>query len=108
MKSKILIVEDDKSINKMVSESLTKEGYAVTSVFDGEEALKVLDNEKDFDLILLDLMLPKIEGIGYAMIIVLLLKQSGGLSLFYRRDSVPKLLKIVSDLKTTTTVRMSM
>lgn len=63
MKSKILIVEDDKSINKMVSESLTKEGYAVTSVFDGEEALKVLDNEKDFDLILLDLMLPKIEGI---------------------------------------------
>ena len=63
MKSKILVIEDDKSINKMVSERLTKEGYAVTSVFDGEEALKVLDNEKDFDLILLDLMLPKIEGI---------------------------------------------
>lgn len=47
-----------------------------------------------------------LSGIGYAMIIVLLLKQSGGLSLFYRRDCVPKLLKIVSDLKTTTTVRM--
>lgn len=45
-------------------------------------------------------------GIGYAMIIKLLLKSKDGLSLFYRRDCVPKLLKIIGDLKTTTTIRM--
>lgn len=45
-------------------------------------------------------------GIGYAMIIMLLLKSKGESSLFYRRDCVPKLLKIIGDLKTTTTIRM--
>lgn len=47
-----------------------------------------------------------LSGIGYAMIIKLLLKSKDGLSLFYRRDCVPKLLKIIGDLKTTTTIRM--
>ena len=45
-------------------------------------------------------------GVGYAMIIMLLLKSTKDLTLFYRRDCVPKLLKIISDLKTTTTVKM--
>ena len=45
-------------------------------------------------------------GIGYAMAIKLLLKGKDGLALFYRRDCVPKLLKIIGDLKTTTTIRM--
>lgn len=45
-------------------------------------------------------------GIGYAMIILLLLKNADGLSLFYRQDCVPKLLKIIGDLKTTTTLQM--
>ncbi|MEW9503023.1 response regulator transcription factor [Jeotgalibacillus marinus] len=62
MDHKILIVEDDQSISEMVSESLKKEGYEVSVVFDGEEALTLFDN-KEFDLILLDLMLPKIDGI---------------------------------------------
>lgn len=58
-----MLVEDDHSISKMVTDRLSKEGYEVTPVYDGEEALKVLEEEKDFDLILLDLMLPKINGI---------------------------------------------
>ncbi|MCP6680860.1 response regulator transcription factor [Bacillus nakamurai] len=45
----------------MVSESLTKEGFEVTAAFDGEEALEILNTQK-FEVILLDLMLPKIDG----------------------------------------------
>lgn len=63
MEKKILIIEDDQAISKLVSDSLTREGYLITTVFDGEEALEVLTREKDFDLLLLDLMLPKVDGL---------------------------------------------
>ncbi|AWE07318.1 DNA-binding response regulator [Lysinibacillus sp. 2017] len=63
MKKKILIIEDDQAISQMVSDSLSREDYLVTTVFDGEEALDVLTREQDFDLILLDLMLPKVDGL---------------------------------------------
>lgn len=56
-----MIVEDDKSISDMVKDSLTKEGYEIEVVYDGEEALKLFHSGK-FDLILLDLMLPKVDG----------------------------------------------
>lgn len=58
-----MIIEDDQAISKLVSDSLTREGYIITTVFDGEEALEVLTREKDFDLLLLDLMLPKVDGL---------------------------------------------
>lgn len=58
-----MIIEDDQAISKLVSDSLTREGYLITTVFDGEEALDVLTREKDFDLLLLDLMLPKVDGL---------------------------------------------
>lgn len=58
-----MIIEDDQAISQMVSDSLSREGYLISSVFDGEEALEVLTREKDFDLILLDLMLPKVDGL---------------------------------------------
>ena len=58
-----MIIEDDQAISQMVSDSLSREGYLITTVFDGEEALEVLNREKDFDLILLDLMLPKVDGL---------------------------------------------
>ncbi|KYG26223.1 response regulator transcription factor [Priestia endophytica] len=61
MSHRILIVEDDQFISDMVNESLTKEGFEVTAAFDGEEALELL-NTQTFDVILLDLMLPKIDG----------------------------------------------
>jgi DNA-binding response OmpR family regulator len=56
-----MIVEDDQYISDMVNESLTKEGYEVKAVFDGEKALEMFDSQK-FDVIILDLMLPKIDG----------------------------------------------
>jgi len=59
---KVLIIEDDEAINDMVKKSLIKEGYKVISAFDGEKALKSLEIE-EFNLIVLDIMLPKIDGI---------------------------------------------
>lgn len=53
---RILVVEDDKEINKMLSSFLEEQGYEVISVFDGREASRKL--KEDYDLILMDLMLP--------------------------------------------------
>ncbi len=60
---KILLAEDDESISKITKMTLELIGkHKVTAVFDGEHACK-LANEKDFDLILLDGMMPKMNGL---------------------------------------------
>jgi DNA-binding response OmpR family regulator len=61
MKFKVLIVEDDRSINNMVYTHLVKEGFEVETSFDGIEAYNKI-SKMSFDLILLDLMLPKLDG----------------------------------------------
>lgn len=58
---KILVVEDDPKINKMVQTLLRKNEYEVVAAFSGTEALLLLEKES-FDLILLDLMLPGLSG----------------------------------------------
>ncbi|PJI07895.1 MULTISPECIES: response regulator transcription factor [Clostridium] len=58
---KILIVEDDAAISNLIKLNLNMANYESTQVYDGEEALKAIKNEK-FDLLLLDVMLPKIDG----------------------------------------------
>jgi len=58
---KILIVEDDKNISKLVKYNLEKAGYECTAVVCGEEAFKFLDKQ-NIDLIILDIMLPKMDG----------------------------------------------
>lgn len=60
-KHRILIVEDDRHISKLIRYNLEKEGYACMSVITGEEALDMLDVEV-VDLIILDIMLPKMDG----------------------------------------------
>ncbi|MCI4625740.1 MAG: response regulator transcription factor [Candidatus Magnetoovum sp. WYHC-5] len=62
MKKKIIVVDDEKDIAELVSYNLTKEGFSVVTVFDGEEALSKI-RTSSFDLIVLDLMLPGIQGI---------------------------------------------
>lgn len=57
----ILVVEDDKEINNLISDALTKESYSITQVFDGREAIKKYND--NFQLIILDLMLPYVDGI---------------------------------------------
>jgi len=60
-KERILIIEDDKHISKLVKYNLEKAGYDATVAVSGEEAFGVLDKEQ-VDLIILDIMLPKMDG----------------------------------------------
>jgi DNA-binding response OmpR family regulator len=60
-REKILIIEDDKHISKLVKYNLEKNGYDPTVVEDGEEALEIL-SKQNADLIVLDIMLPKMDG----------------------------------------------
>jgi len=62
---KILVVEDDIELNQTICEYLEMMGYRVESVFDGEKALNK-EYEENFDLILLDVKLPKINGFEVA------------------------------------------
>ncbi len=59
---KILVVDDDRRINELLEDILTMEGYEVLKAFDGEEAIEILDNIEDINLVLLDIMMPKIDG----------------------------------------------
>lgn len=57
----ILLVEDDLKVNELIKEALTKENYNIDSAFNGEEAL-VKFSQNNYELIILDLMLPIING----------------------------------------------
>jgi DNA-binding response OmpR family regulator len=63
---KILVVDDEKLLVKGIKFNLENEGYHVVVGYDGEEAVKLAQNEK-FDLIILDLMMPKIDGLEACM-----------------------------------------
>ncbi len=58
---KILVVEDDENLNKLLAYNLSKNGYSVESVFDGFAAINRLGKDI-FDVVLLDIMLPGIDG----------------------------------------------
>lgn len=59
---RILIIEDTKSIANLLKMSLNAENYHCTCVFDGKDAADLLEQNFSFDLILLDIMLPNIDG----------------------------------------------
>jgi len=59
--ARILIVEDDKPINTLIKKNLELVGHSCVSVFDGEAVFDAVEKEA-FDLILLDIMLPKLDG----------------------------------------------
>ena len=58
----ILVVDDDTGVRTVFSSILRKEGYRVTAVKNGYEAIKVID-EESFDLALVDLRMPGLDGI---------------------------------------------
>lgn len=62
--ARLLIVEDEKVLNEAYELVLKKEGYEVSTAFNGEEALTSVKENK-FDLILLDLRMPKIDGVEF-------------------------------------------
>ena len=59
---RVLIVEDEKPISNLIRLSLTKEGFQCVCAYDGAEAADLLEREPPFDLILLDVMLPEVDG----------------------------------------------
>ena len=59
----ILIVEDDVDTNEALSEYFEEAGYQVVSAYDGEEAISLF-SENSIDLVILDIMLPKITGLA--------------------------------------------
>ncbi|MCK8611085.1 response regulator YycF [Apilactobacillus sp. 1-1-2] len=65
MMAKILVVDDEKPITDIEKFNLEKEGYDVVVAYDGEEALQKVEEEAP-DLIILDLMLPKVDGLEVA------------------------------------------
>lgn len=68
MKEKILIVDDEKDIARMIDYNLKKEGFRTELAYNGEEALRLTDREQP-DLILLDLMLPGKDGLEICRIL---------------------------------------
>lgn len=65
----ILVVDDDKEIVNAIEIYLTKEGYNVLKAYNGMEALKIVKENDDIHLILLDIMMPKLDGISTANLI---------------------------------------
>ncbi len=62
MLMRILVVEDERDLNRVISKRLESEGYSVDRCFDGEEALDFID-VGEFDAIVMDIMMPRINGI---------------------------------------------
>jgi len=64
----ILIVDDDKEIVQLIAIYLQNEGYKISKAFNGEEALTLFEKEK-IDLIVLDVMMPKVDGLEVCRIL---------------------------------------
>ena len=60
--NKILVVDDDRRINELLDDIFTMEGFEVYRAFDGEEAIEILDNIDGIEVVILDVMMPKIDG----------------------------------------------
>ena len=58
MKNRILVIEDDTAISELISMNLTVAGYDTEALFDGNEVEELLKTDRNFDLALLDVMLP--------------------------------------------------
>ena len=61
---KVLVVDDESRMRKLVRDFLVKDGYSVVEAADGEEAVDVFMSDKDISLIILDVMMPKLDGYG--------------------------------------------
>lgn len=62
MKRKILIIEDEVRMNNLIKDFLLRENFKVFQAFDGEDGLDYITEDPSIDLVILDVMLPKIDG----------------------------------------------
>ena len=58
---RILVVEDEQDLNRILAKTLTAEGYSVDACFDGMEALDYLEGA-EYDAVVLDVMMPRMDG----------------------------------------------
>ena len=65
---RILVVEDEQDLNRILAKTLTAEGYSVDACFDGVEALDYLEGA-EYDAIVLDVMMPRLDGFNLAKMI---------------------------------------
>ena len=63
---KVLVVDDESRMRKLVKDFLSKKGYCVIEAADGEEAVDVFMSDKDISLVIMDVMMPKLDGYGAA------------------------------------------
>ncbi len=63
--ARILVVEDDKDLNRFVTTFLSNSGYDTASAFDGEEALEKLELSR-YDMVITDIMMPRMDGFELA------------------------------------------
>src|SRR3954451_19504760 len=61
--STILLVDDEDAVQKLLAYPLERDGFRVVQAWDGEEALERFDREEHVDLVVLDVMLPKLDGL---------------------------------------------
>ena len=61
-RAKILVVDDESRMRKLVKDFLTREGYTVLEAGDGMEAMDLFYEDKEIALIILDVMMPKMDG----------------------------------------------
>ena len=78
---RILVVEDEKHLNRIISEAVGDEGYSVDSCFNGKEALEFMECAK-YDVMILDIMMPKLNGLD----LVRRLRRDGGDAAVYAPD----------------------
>lgn len=59
---RLLVAEDDKDLNRLISKKMTLEGYTVDSCFNGQDAYIYILNNEEYDAVIMDVMMPKIDG----------------------------------------------
>ena len=64
MRDKILVIEDDMDISNLICMNLEAAGYETKPVYDGNQAVEQIEKGEDYDLALLDLMLPGRDGLS--------------------------------------------
>lgn len=83
---RIIVIEDEKSLSDAICEGLRDNYFAVDQAFDGREGLSKIEVEEAYDILILDIMLPKIDGVtllknirekGYKMPVLMLTAKSG-------------------------------
>jgi len=66
---KILVIDDDKTIRKLIKEYLTKMGYHISVAEDGKDGMKIFRNARDFDVVITDVEMPIMNGNAVARLV---------------------------------------